>query len=561
MYILGISGFYHDSAACLIKDGKIISAIEEERLSRIKHDNRFPFLAVEKCLRQANIKIDKVDYVGFYEKPFLKFDRILQTFVETFPFSFPFFHSAIPSWLNEKLRVKSIIKNKLGFKKDVIFLDHHTSHASSAFFVSGFDNAAILTVDGIGEWKSTGLYVGKKNEITALKEINFPDSLGLFYSTITAYLGFKINDDEYKVMALASYGKSKYEKEFRKMIEIKSNGSFKLNMKYFAYRSRQKMWSEEMEKLLGSPRQSNEEITKRHKDIACTLQKITEEVMIKMANHLHEITKMDNLCIAGGVGLNSVCNGRLRKETPFKKIFIQPAATDAGGALGVAYFIYHQILNNKRNYRMDNAYLGPSFSGDYIEKFLNDNKIRCEKLPESELIKKTARLIANNKIIGWFQGRMEWGPRALGNRSILANPTNPEMKNILNKKVKHREPFRPFAASVLAEKAKNFFEIDHDSPFMIVVFRVKEDKLKKIPSVTHVDGTCRLQTVGPDENKLYYELIREFDKLTGIPLVLNTSFNVKGQPIVCTPQEACDTFKNTYMDYLVLNNFLVSKGT
>lgn len=559
MHILGISCFYHDSAACLIRDGKIVSAIEEERLSRIKHDNSFPFKAVNQCLKEGNVAIDKIDYVGFYEKPFLKFDRILQTFVETFPLSFPFFYNAIPSWLNEKLRIKSIIKNKLGFKRDIVFVDHHTSHASSAFFVSGFDKAAILTVDGIGEWKSTGLYIGENNAISALKEINFPDSLGLFYSTITAYLGFKINDDEYKVMALASYGKPRYEKEFRRMIDIKLDGSFKLDMKYFAYKSEQKMWSREMEKLLGPPRKPNEKITRRHEDIACTLQKITEEAMIKIANHMHDMTKLDSLCIAGGVGLNSVVNGRLRKETPFKRIFIQPAATDAGGALGVAYYIYNQMLKEKGNYVMKDAYHGPSFTNDFIKKFLDDNEIPYEILKEDGLVKKTAQLLASDKIVGWFQGKMEWGPRALGNRSILANPINPEMKDILNKKVKHREPFRPFAASVLAEKAKNFFEIDYDSPFMIVVFKVKEDKLKAIPAVTHVDGTCRLQTVNRDENRLYYELIKEFDKLTGVPLILNTSFNVKGQPIVCTPQESYDTFANTYMDCLAMNNFMVFK--
>ncbi len=559
MYILGISGFYHDSAACLIKDGEIVAAIEEERLNRIKHYNGFPFKAIEQCLKKEKISIKQVDYVGFYEKPFLKFDRILQTFTETFPLSFLFFYSAIPSWLNEKLRIKSIIKNKVGFKKDVIFVDHHTSHAASAFFVSPFKEAAILTVDGIGEWKSTGLYVGRDNKITSLKEINFPDSLGLFYSTLTAFLGFKINDDEYKVMALASYGKPKYYKKFRKMIDIKPDGSFKLDMKYFSYRAKQKMWSKEMEKLLGSSRQPNEEITTRHQDIASSLQKITEEVMIKMANHLHEITKMDNLCIAGGVGLNSVCNGKLRKETPFKRIFVQPAATDAGGALGVAYFIYNQILGHRRNFVMENSYFGLSFSNKEIEQFLKKNRIKYEILSKRNLVKQVALLIAEDKIIGWFQGRMEWGPRALGNRSIIVNPTNPKMKDILNKKVKHREPFRPFAASVLEEKTKEYFDMTYEEPFMITVFKVKNNKKKLIPAVTHVDGTCRLQTVNRNQNPIYYNLIKEFEKISSIPLILNTSFNIKGEPIVCTPQDAYNTFNKTYMDYLILNNFIISK--
>lgn len=559
MHILGISGFYHDSAACLIKDGKIIAAAEEERFVRKKHYNGFPFKAIEYCLKEGEITIDQVDYVGFYEKPFLKFERILQTFIETFPFSFPFFYNAIPSWLNEKLRIKSIIKNKVGFKKDILFVDHHTSHAASAFFVSGFKQAAILTVDGIGEWKSTGLYVGKDSTIAPLKEINFPDSLGLFYSTITTYLGFKVNNDEYKVMGLAAYGKPRYYNKFLKMIDIKPDGSFKLDMKYFSYRGKQKMWSKELEKLLGTPREHNGKIEKRHQDIASTLQKITEEVMINMANHLHSITKLDNLCIAGGVGLNSVANGKLRKETPFKKIFIQPAATDAGGALGVAYYIHHQILGNKRNYDMKHVYHGPEFNDNYVKKFLDANNIKYEKLSEAGLVKKTAKLIAENKIVAWFQGRMEWGPRALGNRSILVNPMKAEMKDILNKRVKHREPFRPFAASFLAEKAKDYLDIDYDSPFMIVVFDVKGDKRKTIPAVTHVDGTCRVQTVRPEENKLYYGLIREFGRITKVPAVLNTSFNVRGQPIVCTPEEAYQTFCNTHIDYLVLNKFLIGK--
>ncbi len=560
MYILGISCFYHDAAACLLKDGKIIAAAEEERFTRIKHDNNFPFKAIEYCLKEAGISIGSVKYVGFYEKPLLKFDRILQTFVETFPFSFLLFYNAIPSWLNEKLKIKSIIKNKIGFKGDVLFIDHHTSHASSTFFVSPFKDAAILTIDGVGEWKTTSLYTGKGNKITPLKEIHFPHSLGLLYSTITAYLGFKVNDDEYKIMALAAYGKPKYYDKFRNMIDIKDDGSFRMDMEYFNYRNKSKMWSKKLEEEFGPQREPETEITQRHKDIAATLQRVTEEVVIKITNHLHKTTKMRNLCIAGGVGLNTVVNGKLRKETPFKRIFIQPAATDAGGAIGAAMYIYHQILNNMRNYEMDHAYLGPSFSDKEIKQFLDKNSISYKEYDEKDLIKKVAKLIADDKIIAWFQGRMEIGPRALGNRSILANPRNPDMKEIVNKKVKHREPFRPFAPSVLVEEGSNFFVGFHESPFMLFTFHTKKEKRNLIPSVIHVDGTSRIQTVKRETNKLYYDLIKEFQRLTNIPLILNTSFNVRGEPIVCTPEDAYNCFKNTYMDYLVMNKFLIKKS-
>lgn len=563
MYILGISGFYHDSGACMLKDGQIVAAAEEERFTRIKHDNSFPFNAINYCLNQAKITVGKVSYVSFYEKPFLKFDRILQTFVETYPSSFKFFYDALPSWLGEKLRIKSIIKNKLGFHGQVYFPDHHSSHAASAFFVSPFRKAAILTVDGVGEWVTASIKLGEGNKIANLKEINFPDSLGLLYSTVTAFLGFKVNSDEYKVMGLAPYGNAKkYDNKFRKLIDIKDDGSFKLNMKYFDYRSKERMWSNAFEKLFGKPRKPGTEIISRHEDIAVSLQKITEEVYIKMAKHAHELTKADGLCIAGGVGLNSVANGKLYDKTEFKKIFVQPAASDAGGSLGAAFFIWHQLLNKSRSYDMGDAYFGPSFSSKEIKKFLDQNRIKYKELASEELVKTTARLIAEDKIVGWFQGRMEWGPRALGNRSILANPTNPDMKDIVNQKIKHREDFRPFAGSILVEDVHEYFEVPeekHDSPFMIFVFRVKEDKKKIIPSITHVDGTCRIQTVSREQNQLYYDLIKEFKKLIDVPVVLNTSFNLKGEPIVCRPEEAYNDFVKTPMDYLVLENFLVSK--
>lgn len=561
LFILGISCFYHDSAACLLKDGKIVAAAEEERFTRKKHDNNFPLNAIKYCLKEGKISVRDIDIIGFYEKPLIKFERILQTAVETYPFSFMYFFKAIPTWLNEKLRIRYILKKKLNYNGKVLFIDHHMSHASSAFFVSPFKKAAILTVDGVGEWKTTSLYTGENNKITPIKEIQFPHSLGLFYSAITAYLGFQVNNDEYKVMALASYGKPKYYKRFKKMITIKDDGSFKLNLDYFSYRNKSRMWSNKLEKMLGKSRKPNTKLSQRHMDIASTLQKITEEALIKMANHLYETTKIENLCMAGGVALNTVANGKLHRETPFKRIFIQPSATDAGGALGVANYIYYQIMNNKRNFNMSHAFFGPNFSENEIKRFLVLNKIEYKKYSKKELVKKVAELLSKDKIIGWFQGRMELGPRALGNRSILANPKNPRMRNIINEKVKHREWFRPFAGSVLIESVDKYFDVPYknfESPFMLFVFDANKNKKNFIPSIVHVDGSCRIQTV-TKTNKLFYDLIKEFENLTKIPIILNTSFNIRGEPIVCTPQEAYEDFKKTYMDYLVMDKFLIKK--
>jgi len=540
----------------------VVAAAEEERFTRKKHDNSFPINAINYCLKEGGISPENLHYVAFYEKPLIKFERILQSCVETYPFSLMQFYKAIPTWLNEKLRIKSTIKNKLGYKKEVLFVDHHDSHAASCFFVSPFKKAAIFTIDGVGEWKTAGMYAGDGNKIVPIKEIHFPHSLGLLYSTITAFLGFRVNNDEYKVMGLAPYGNPAFMKEFRKIIDIKDDGSFKLNMDYFAYRTKSRMWSDKLERELGNPREYGNKITKRHKDIAATLQKVTEEAYIKIANHLYETTKIKNLCIAGGVGLNSVSNGKLYDETPFENIFIQPAASDAGGALGAAMYAHTQILGGKRNFKMEHAYFGPGFTDKEVEEFLKTKGIRYEKLSKKDLSKKVARLVAKDKIVALFQGRMEWGPRALGNRSILANPINPDMKDIINKKVKHREPFRPFAPGVIAEDAHKYFVLPHkklDSPYMLFVFDVKKSKRKRIPAVTHVDGTSRIQTVSRSTNKVYYDIIKEFGKLTGVPIVLNTSFNVRGEPIVCTPEDAYNCFVNTQIDYLVLNRFLINK--
>lgn len=574
-YILGISCYYHDSAACLTKDGAMVAAAEEERFTREKHDNSFPINAINFCLAKAGITAKQVSHVAFYEKPLLKFERILSTFAKTFPRSFWYFYRAIPSLMNEKLRIERMIRRKLkydgnAFDGKILFVPHHLSHAASAFLVSPFDDAAIITCDGVGEWATTTIGVGRGNLIRLLKEIDFPDSLGLLYSTFTAYLGFKVNNDEYKVMGLASYGKPRYLEAFRKMIDIKDDGSFRLDMKYFSYEHRQRMFSKEMIKLLGAPRKKDERITARHQDIAATLQKITEEIMIKIADHAyrlaHELTGSKNLCLAGGVALNCVANGKLLSNTKFKRLFIQPAAGDSGGAIGAAFYVNYALLKGKRsdqhrNYVMDDAYLGTEFSDAEIKDFLETNRIGYEWLDEDRLLKTVAKMIHQNKVVGWFQGRMEFGPRALGSRSILANPCNPRMKDTLNRKVKHREEFRPFAPAVLADKADEYFEMgpSPESPFMLQTFNVRKAWQGKLPSITHVDGTARVQTVSLRQNKRFYGLIKEFGALSGVPVIINTSFNVRGEPIVNTPKDAYECFRKTEIDCLVIGGYLVKK--
>jgi len=558
-YILGISCYYHDSAACIVKDGLLLAAAEEERFTRQKHDNSFPINAVKFCLAKAGITAKELDYVVFYEKPLVKFERILHTFAKTFPKSFWYFYKAIPSWVNEKLRVEKVIRKKIKYKGQVLFVPHHLSHAASCFLVSPFKESAIITCDGVGEWNTTTIGYGKDNSIRLHKEINFPDSLGLLYSTFTAYLGFEVNNDEYKVMGLAAYGKPNCYEQFRQLIDIKDDGSFKLDIKYFSYEHKEKMFSKELIKLFGEPRKKDERVTARHENIASTLQKITEEAMIKMANHAYKLFKSDNLCLAGGVALNCVANGKILRETQFKNLFIQPAAGDSGGAIGAAFYAYNAILGKKRTYVMDDAYLGTEFSNAEVEEFLRKNNVKYEMFDDAELVRRVAGLIWKNKVVGWFQGRMEFGPRALGSRSILANPCNPRMKDILNKKVKHREEFRPFAPAVIAEEAENYFAMNYESPFMLQTFDVLKDKQKILPSITHVDGTARVQTVSAKQNKLFYSLIKEFKKLSEVPVIINTSFNVRGEPIVNTPKDVYDCFRNTGIDYLAVGNCLVRK--
>jgi len=560
MNILGISCYYHDAAACLLKDGKIVAAAEEERFSRKKHDFGFPEKAIQYCLHAAGLSTQDIDYVGFYEKPLLKFERLLEQHLEMFPRSFMAFQKAMPDWMVTKLRIPSKIRKKLKYKGQILFIEHHLSHAASAFLVSPFKEAAILTTDGVGEWATTTYGYGKGNDVTLLKEIKFPHSLGLLYSTVTAHLGFSVNNSEYKVMGLAAYGKPKYYEQLKKVIDIKDDGSYFLDMDYFDYHYKLTMPSKKFVDEFGSIRKPESEVKQQHKDMAASVQKITEEAIFKMLNHVYKETKLKNLCMAGGVALNTVANGKIPKETPFENIYIQPAASDAGGCVGVASYIYHTILGKKRDYVMDSLYLGPRYSTDYVRDFLKKKKIQhTEFKDDTELITKTAQLIAEDNVIGWFQGRMEWGPRALGSRSILSNATNPEMQAILNLKVKHREKFRPFAPVVTLEDSNTYFENDRPVPFMLFVFPVKEDKRSMIPSVVHVDGSGRLQTITKEQNARYYGVIKEFEKLKGVPILVNTSFNIRGEPIVCKPEEAYRCMMGTGIDYLVMGRFLIAR--
>jgi len=570
MYILGISCYYHDSSAALSKDGIIVAAAQEERFTRKKHDTSFPINAIEYCLKSQNISINDVAHIGFYEKPFLKFERVLSQHLEMFPKSFKTFISSMPSWTNEKLRVMKTIRKKLNYKGNVFFIEHHLAHAASSFLVSPFEEAAIVTTDGVGEWTTTTYGFGKGNEIELYKEIKFPHSIGLLYSTITAYLGFSVNNSEYKVMGLSSYGNmdknsNQYYKKLKEVIDIKDDGSFSLDMDYFAFHYADRMPSKKLCKLLdGQVTRKGIEMTQRHKDIAAALQLITEETLTKILNHAYHVTKCNNIVLAGGVALNSVYNGKILRNTPFTNIWIQPDAGDGGTSIGVASYIYNTILGNKRSYVFRNAYLGPSYSAEQIKSFLDNNRIKYSEFKsDDELISATAKLIHSNYVVGWFQLGMEWGPRALGARSILSNPCNPKMQEILNLKVKHREKFRPFAPAVCEDDALQYFECDIPVPeptdFMLMVYPIKKEWQKKIPAVTHVDGSGRLQTIRRSQNPLYYNLIKEFGRLSEIPTLINTSFNIRGEPIVCTPYDAYKCMMGTGIDYLVMDRFIIKR--
>jgi len=562
--VLGISGFYHDSAAALVKDGVLVAAAAEERFNRKKHYFGFPSLAIRYCLKEGGIEVGDLDAVAFYEKPFVKFERLLLTFISSWPLSYVSFLKAMPLWLKGRLNLRDTIRKELGLEDDdaeIIFPEHHVSHAASAFLVSPFEKAAILTLDGVGEWGTTTLGLGEGNRMRIDKEIRFPHSLGLFYSAVTSYLGFRVNDAEWKVMGLAPYGKPKYVDALKKTIDLRPDGSFRLNMRYYSHHwSSHRMFNRRWENLFGAPQRPPEtKIEDFHCDVAHSGQKVVEEAMVTLGRVAYESYGVENLCIAGGVGLNCVGNWKILKQTPIKNLWIQPAAGDDGGAIGAAFYVANTLMNQPRRFEMKHAYLGPSFDDAEIGAALERRGVTSKKLSREEMLKRAARLIADNRVVGWFQGRMEFGPRALGARSILANPTNPKIKDIINSKIKFRERFRPFAPSVLREKVSTYFDMDMDCKFMLLVPEVLPSKRSLLPGITHADGTGRVQTVSREDSPLYYDLIAEFEKLTGVAVVVNTSFNVRGEPIVCTPDDAYDTFMKTGMDALVIGSYVLEK--
>ena len=586
--ILGISAFYHDAAASLVRDGEIVAAAQEERFTRKRHDASFPAHAVRYCLREGGVALDALDYVGFYDKPLLKFERLLEQYLGVAPRGLGQFTAAMPVWLREKLFTRrQILKELDGFCGEVLFAEHHESHAASAFYPSPFAEAAVLTMDGVGEWATSSWGVGQGNELELLAELHYPHSLGMLYSAFTYYTGFKVNSGEYKVMGLAPYGEPRYAGLILdRLVELRDDGSFKLDMRYFDYLHGLTMTNGAFDELFGGPARTPETpVTQREMDLAASVQAVTEEVVLRMARHVHRETGMRHLCLAGGVALNCVANGRLLREGPFDRLWVQPAAGDAGGALGVALAIHHRVLGAPRRARsegdgMSGSYLGPAFDDDAIESTLRGLGAVYERLTRDELLERTARLLAAERVVGWFQGRMEFGPRALGARSILGDPRSPRMQSVLNLKIKYRESFRPFAPSVLREHLSEWFELDVDSPYMLLVAPVRAahrlamtpeqqalfgiEKLhvprSALPAVTHVDYSARIQTVHAETHPLYHALLERFLALTGCPVLVNTSFNVRGEPIVCAPEDAWRCFMRTEMDHLVMGSFVLDKA-
>ena len=591
MNILGISCYFHDAAAALLSDGQLVAAAEEERFTRKKHDYEFPQHAIDFCLGVGGLRSEELDYVAFFEKPFVKFERLILSSLQTFPRSHHVFREAMISWLGDKLWIKHLIQRRLRVPPSrILFSEHHLSHAASAFFCSPFEDAALLTVDGVGEWTTASLGIGKGTELKLLREIRFPHSLGLLYSAFTAFLGFEVNEGEYKVMGMAPFGSPRYQDKVYKLIRLASDGGFELNMDYFSFHySTEKTFNGKFETLFGPPRDSKalffttasgypsyfgekpanyNELSKQNQyyaDIAASIQAVTEEVLLKMARYVYKETGLRRLCMAGGVALNSVANGKILRETPFEEIYVQPAAGDGGGAIGAALYAHHVVLGKPRKFVMDHAYWGEEHGPGEIEKFLNEKGIRYRRFDsEEKLNERIVDELQAGKVVGWFQGRFEWGPRALGNRSILADPRRADMKDIVNIKIKFREPFRPFAPSVLAERAEEYFALPeatrhYPARFMLYVVDVREEKRGVIPAITHVDGTGRLQTVQKEVSPRYYRLIENFGQATGVPMVLNTSFNLKGEPIVNTPHEAFRTFSQSGMDILALGECVIEK--
>ena len=593
MNILGISAYYHDSAACVLKDGEIIAAAQEERFTRKKHDHHFPRQAIGFCLKKASLSVKDIDYISFYERPRLKFDRLLKTYLMYAPRGLGSFVTSMPLWVKEKFWMTRDIRKEIGYQGPLICPEHHQSHAASAFFPSPFERAAVLVMDGVGEWATSSYGVGNGHHLKIDSEIRFPHSLGLLYSAFTYYTGFKVNSGEYKLMGLAPYGEPKYVGTiYRHLIDVKEDGSFRLNMDYFNYCTGFTMTNTRFNKLFGrEPRKPESAISQLDMDLARSIQVVTEEIILRIGRHIHRVTGEKNLCLAGGVALNCVANGRLYREGPFERIWIQPAAGDAGGALGAALQVWHTELGKPRSPlagadRQHGSYLGTEYSDEEIEKFVLEKKAGFTKLPRTELGPKVAEVVAGGNVVGWFNGRMEFGPRALGSRSIIGDPRSPEMQSLMNLKIKFREGFRPFAPSVMAERTRDWFDMDgvenrddFSSPYMLIVGRVKKNKLKhsdtklepsrgfdrlktirsEIPAVTHVDNSARIQTVHKETNPVFHDVIRAFEKITGCPIIINTSFNVRGEPIVESPEDAYRCFMRTKIDYLVLGSFLLSK--
>jgi len=561
MYVLGLSCFYHDAAACLIRDGVPIAAASEQAFTRKKHDERFPVNAIRWALDEAGISMDQVSVVAFYDKPLVKFERILKSHLAHFPKSFSQFVRGIPSWFSTKLRLDKLLKQEFGYQGAITYGHHHRSHAASAFYASGWDEATLLTVDGVGEWSTATWGVGRGREIEMKGEIRFPHSLGLLYSAFTAYLGFKVNSAEYKVMGLAPYGEPKYVDNIKQMFHLKEDGTFRLDMRCFDFDHGLRMYNSRFEDIMGQPTRAMEAPTldQFHKDVARSVQEVVNEAMVKLATSAVEATGIPRLCMAGGVALNCVANGHILREAPIEDLFVQPAAGDAGGAMGAALWAWHELLENPREWKMETAYLGPGYTDEQAQQALDEMGAVYHRMSRQPLLDRTADLIDQCMVVGWYQGRLEWGPRALGHRSILGDARHPEMRDIINRKIKFREGFRPFAPSVLEECVGQYFEIDRPSPYMLLVAPVK-DSGTPLPAITHVDNSARIQTINRAQDALYYDLIDTFRKKTGCGVVINTSMNVRGEPIVNTPTDAYQCFMRTHMDALIIGPFLMLKA-
>jgi len=585
MYILGISCFYHDSAACLVQDGHILAAAQEERFTRKKHDPRFPENAIRYCLSAAGISVDDLDYVTYYDKPFMTFERLLMSYLTVAPRGLRSWLEALPLWLGKKLHLPKVLQREIGYEGDVLFTEHHEAHAASAFYPSPFEEAAILTVDGVGEWATASYGTGRGNELKIMKELHFPDSLGLLYSAFTYFTGFKVNSGEYKLMGLAPYGEPKYkDRILSDLLDVKDDGSVRMNLKFFDFLGGLRMTGRRFNKLFGGPpRKPETRITQREMDIAASIQAVTEEIVLKMVHHVHRETGQKNLCLAGGVALNCVANGRVLREGPFENLWIQPAAGDAGGSLGAALAVWHRYLEKPRTTvtrgdAQSGSYLGPAFPNDEIQAYLAARSYPFHEMEPDRRAETVARQIADGKIVGYLAGRMEFGPRALGARSILGDPRREDTQTVMNLKIKYRESFRPFAPSVLAEKVSEYFDMQEESPYMLLVTSVREErclpqlapgemdmlerlKVKRsdLPAITHLDYSARIQTVNRDTKPDYHAVIAEFEKLTGCAVIVNTSFNVRGEPIVCTPEDAYRCFMRTEMDVLVLEDCILFK--